>query len=81
MSSHGRRQGKGFIERVRRRVNLKNFMTCFQSMTVYDVVALKKEENAAKQESKNFCKTLQVRFSLRKKREYRHMYNSTHGAK
>ena len=38
---------EGFIERVGRRVNLENFMTCFQSMTVYELVAFRKEENSA----------------------------------
>ena len=41
-------EGKGFTERVGQRVNLKNFMTCFQSMTVYDGFALRKGENTAK---------------------------------
>ena len=41
-------KAQGFIESVGWPVNLKNFMTCFQSMTVYDGFALRKGENTAK---------------------------------
>ena len=49
---------QGFIESVGWRVNLKNFMTCFHSMTVYEGFALRNEENATKSQriSVKLCK-------------------------